>query len=167
MFEARGLQDTLTDNIYCAYNVCQICNLFFTLQMLIGLFERCMKRRGVKDSDPYDWEKIPSAGDGVPVTQPVPTALSTLARHTTTRLNTTATTVDNNQENIEPQTDNNKEAQMEARRRRIETETTAPLVTETQTNAPRAVDKNCNATAADTAPIQSMKIMRYMIKSIY
>uniref|UniRef100_A0A0K8WLC6 Tau-tubulin kinase 1 n=2 Tax=Bactrocera latifrons TaxID=174628 RepID=A0A0K8WLC6_BACLA len=26
--------------------------------MLIGLFERCMKRRGVKDSDPYDWEKI-------------------------------------------------------------------------------------------------------------
>ncbi|XP_036335115.1 tau-tubulin kinase homolog Asator-like isoform X4 [Rhagoletis pomonella] len=26
--------------------------------MLIGLFERCMKRRGVKESDPYDWEKI-------------------------------------------------------------------------------------------------------------
>lgn len=28
--------------------------------MLIGLFERCMKRRGVKDSDPYDWEKVDS-----------------------------------------------------------------------------------------------------------
>lgn len=26
--------------------------------MLIGLFERCMKRRGVKESDPYDWEKM-------------------------------------------------------------------------------------------------------------
>ena len=25
--------------------------------MLAGIFERCMKRRGVKDSDPYDWEK--------------------------------------------------------------------------------------------------------------
>lgn len=38
-------------------------------------------------------------------------------------------------------------------RRRIETENTAPLVTDTQTNAPRAtVDKNCNATAAE--PIQ-------------
>ncbi|XP_076318687.1 uncharacterized protein LOC143229790 [Tachypleus tridentatus] len=26
--------------------------------MLAGLFERCMKRRGVRDSDPFDWEKI-------------------------------------------------------------------------------------------------------------
>ncbi|KAL7726696.1 hypothetical protein ACLKA6_012773 [Drosophila palustris] len=26
--------------------------------MLIGLFERCMKRRGVKEADPYDWEKV-------------------------------------------------------------------------------------------------------------
>jgi hypothetical protein len=25
--------------------------------MLSSLFERCMKRRGVKESDPYDWEK--------------------------------------------------------------------------------------------------------------
>lgn len=25
--------------------------------MLAALFERCMKRRGVKESDPYDWEK--------------------------------------------------------------------------------------------------------------
>lgn len=30
------------------------------LQMLSGLFERCMKRRGVKESDPYDWEKTPT-----------------------------------------------------------------------------------------------------------
>jgi tau tubulin kinase len=25
--------------------------------MLFGLFERTMKRRGVRDSDPFDWEK--------------------------------------------------------------------------------------------------------------
>lgn len=29
--------------------------------MLIGLFERCMKRRGVKECDPYDWEKVDTA----------------------------------------------------------------------------------------------------------
>lgn len=70
--------------------------------MLISLFERCMKRRGVKESDPYDWEKAP-AGDNVAVTPtpqiPPPSAPSTLprlAKHVTT---------DNNQENIEP-TDN-------------------------------------------------------------
>lgn len=28
--------------------------------MLAGVFERCMKRRGVKETDPYDWEKIAS-----------------------------------------------------------------------------------------------------------
>ncbi|XP_023029488.1 tau-tubulin kinase asator isoform X3 [Leptinotarsa decemlineata] len=115
-------------------------------QMLISLFERCMKRRGVKDSDPYDWEK-PVQTDNQPVTQPVtvqqPTAPTTLPRHTKNTL-----TTDNNQENIKP-TDN-KEAQLDSRRR-IETENTAPLVTDTQTNAARAttVDKNCNATAVD------------------
>lgn len=25
--------------------------------MLISLFERCMKRRGIKENDPFDWEK--------------------------------------------------------------------------------------------------------------
>lgn len=28
--------------------------------MLSTLFERCMKRRGVKETDPYDWEKLDS-----------------------------------------------------------------------------------------------------------
>lgn len=43
-------------------------------------------------------------------------------------------------------------------RRRIEIENTAPLVTETQTNAPRpTVDKNCNATAVDQ--VQAGKII--------
>lgn len=27
-------------------------------QMLASLFERCMKRRGVRETDPYDWEKL-------------------------------------------------------------------------------------------------------------
>ncbi|KAH8252421.1 hypothetical protein KR038_010258, partial [Drosophila bunnanda] len=35
-------------------------NKYTLFQMLIGLFERCMKRRGVKESDPYDWEKVDS-----------------------------------------------------------------------------------------------------------
>lgn len=34
----------------------------YTFQMLATLFERCMKRRGVKETDPYDWEKLESAG---------------------------------------------------------------------------------------------------------
>ncbi|XP_072381782.1 tau-tubulin kinase homolog Asator isoform X2 [Diabrotica undecimpunctata] len=117
-------------------------------QMLISLFERCMKRRGVKETDPYDWEK--SQTDNQVVTQqPVTgtttqqaTAPTTVPRHTRH-----TPTTDNNQENIEP-TDN-KEAQLDARRR-IETENTAPLVTDTQINATRAtVDKNCNATAVE------------------
>lgn len=29
--------------------------------MLSTLFERCMKRRGVKETDPYDWEKLEGA----------------------------------------------------------------------------------------------------------
>lgn len=72
-------------------------------QMLISLFERCMKRRGVKESDPYDWEK-PSQTDNQQVSQTVtvqqPTAPTTLPRYTKI-----TTTTDNNQENIEP-TDN-------------------------------------------------------------
>ncbi|KAI4454971.1 casein kinase-related [Holotrichia oblita] len=118
-------------------------------QMLISLFERCLKRRGVKEIDPYDWEKAP-AGDNIATTI---TTCSTQQSHAIVQnavpKHTKQTpTTDNNQENIEP-TDN-KEAQMEARRKRIEIENTAPLVTDTQTNGPRAaVDKNCNATAFD------------------
>ncbi|XP_019772963.2 tau-tubulin kinase homolog Asator isoform X3 [Dendroctonus ponderosae] len=114
--------------------------------MLISLFERCMKRRNVKESDPFDWEK--PTGDSQPISQvsqvqPPTTTPTTLARQTTKLL----TTTENNQENIEP-TDN-KEIQIDARRR-IEAENTAPLATDTQTNAGRpGVDKNCNATAVD------------------
>ncbi|KAK9746293.1 Protein kinase domain [Popillia japonica] len=127
-------------------------------QMLISLFERCLKRRGVKEIDPYDWEKAP-AGDNIATTI---TTCSTQQSHAIVQnavpKHTKQTpTTDNNQENIEP-TDN-KEAQMEARRKRIEIENTAPLVTDTQTNGPRAaVDKNCNATAFDQ--VQSVTARR-------
>ncbi|CAH1184491.1 unnamed protein product [Phyllotreta striolata] len=116
-------------------------------QMLISLFERCMKRRGVKESDPYDWEK-PAQTDNQAASQTVSTATQpALAPTTVPRHTRHTTTTDNNQENIEP-TDN-KEAQLDARRR-IETENTAPLVTDMQINPIRAtVDKNCNATAVD------------------
>lgn len=69
--------------------------------MLIGIFERCMKRRGVKDSDPYDWEKVP-IGDNMTIT-PSPQPQQQIAPITIPRHKHTPT--DNNQENIEP-TDN-------------------------------------------------------------
>ncbi|XP_044762632.1 tau-tubulin kinase homolog Asator isoform X2 [Coccinella septempunctata] len=112
-------------------------------QMLISLFERCMKRRGVKESDPYDWERTSTAETITPTqnTQPTTTAAPTSnAKHI-------KHAVDNNQENIEP-TDN-KEAQ-DARRKRLETEGTAAIPTELQTNTARSnVDKNCNATSTE------------------
>jgi hypothetical protein len=33
--------------------------------MLLGLFERTMKRRGVRESDPFDWEKNPSTNSSI------------------------------------------------------------------------------------------------------
>lgn len=43
------------------------------------------------------------------------------------------------------------QAQFDSRRRRLETENTAPLATDTQINAIKAavVDKNCNATSVE------------------
>lgn len=95
----------------------------YYFQMLIGLFERCMKRRGVKESDPYDWEKVPSVTS---VTDnAVPPAATTspaiLTRPATGILGATRitdnlmednliTSLDNNQENIEP--DNRRELEV-------------------------------------------------------
>ncbi|CAL8111016.1 unnamed protein product [Orchesella dallaii] len=76
--------------------------------MLAGVFERCMKRRGVKETDPYDWEKIPSESSA---TSPHLTSNPPLASVTkpSGRLLTTENadenimaSLDNNQENIEP-----------------------------------------------------------------
>ena len=66
--------------------------------MLFGLFERTMKRRGVRDSDPFDWEKAATDNLG----------LSGIATPTANRDNNKVdANVDNNQENLEP--DNRKE----------------------------------------------------------
>lgn len=78
--------------------------------MLAGLFERCMKRRGVKLNDPYDWERPLIANEGLPTTRSLPTVTAPPALTTATTINQPPTTpnVDtNNQENVEP--DNRKE----------------------------------------------------------
>lgn len=77
--------------------------------MLAGLLERCMKRRGVKESDPYDWEKPATAA---PVSANLtnntasPAALA-LQPNITNATDNHTTHLDNDQENIEP--DNRKE----------------------------------------------------------
>lgn len=78
--------------------------------MLSGLFERCMKRRGVKPNDPYDWERPLIANEGLSTTRSLPTVPPVAAPLTTaTTINQPPTiNVDtNNQENVEP--DNRKE----------------------------------------------------------
>ena len=67
--------------------------------MLFGLFERTMKRRGVRDSDPFDWEKAvtDNLGMGGGVASPSANRDN----------NKVDANVDNNQENLEP--DNRKE----------------------------------------------------------
>ncbi|XP_025834848.1 tau-tubulin kinase homolog Asator isoform X3 [Agrilus planipennis] len=120
-------------------------------QMLINLFERCMKRRGVKESDPFDWEKVPPIDNSTAPITPSPhiqtaqtAILNSRHRHTVT---------DNNQENIEP-TDNKEQAQMETRRKRMDADTTAPAGTDLPAVRSTTVDKNCNATADQTITAQ-------------
>ena len=91
--------------------------------MLIGLFERCMKRRGVKELDPYDWEKVPNVtsitDNAVPPAATTSPAI--LSRPATGIVGATRitdnlmednliTSLDNNQENIEP--DNRRELEV-------------------------------------------------------
>lgn len=78
--------------------------------MLASLFERCMKRRGVKTNDPYDWEKPLISNESLPPTRSLPTDAIPPVLTTATTINQPPTTpnVDtNNQENVEP--DNRKE----------------------------------------------------------
>lgn len=79
--------------------------------MLAGLFERCMKRRGVKLNDPYDWERPSVPNEGLPTTRSLPTVTAppalTTAATTINHPPTTPNVDTNNQENVEP--DNRKE----------------------------------------------------------
>ncbi|XP_046980296.1 tau-tubulin kinase homolog Asator isoform X1 [Schistocerca americana] len=131
-------------------------------QMLIGLFERCMKRRGVKETDPYDWEKVPVPDTIPPQISNTPAIVSrpqttgqTAPRITDNMLeDNLITSLDNNQENIEPDNRRELEAQLDyegvcRRRRHLHGEQTSPLVTETNRERDKLViDKNCNATLA-------------------
>ncbi|XP_014482904.1 PREDICTED: uncharacterized protein LOC106748669 isoform X2 [Dinoponera quadriceps] len=126
--------------------------------MLAGLFERCMKRRGVKANDPYDWERPLIANEGLSTTRSLPTVAVPPALTTATTINQPSATMPNvdtnNQENVEP--DNRKEldAQLDYesiyrrnRQRPIEG-SPVPLFTAAISNHGR--DKNCNATIPTT-----------------
>lgn len=87
--------------------------------MLAGLFERCMKRRGVKPNDPYDWERPLIANESLSTTRSLPTVAVPPPLTTATTLNQPPTTnVDtNNQENVEP--DNRKELDVRNKEKNI------------------------------------------------
>jgi len=85
--------------------------------MLAGVLERCMKRRGVRDCDPYDWEKIAETPAGnitnssssaapIPANKPANRPQTSLGQQRPlTETNTVeldALAVTNNQENLEP-----------------------------------------------------------------
>ncbi|XP_008202443.1 tau-tubulin kinase homolog Asator isoform X2 [Nasonia vitripennis] len=84
--------------------------------MLAGLFERCIQRRGIQASDPYDWEKPIITNEGLPTTKSLPTVTIPPALTTATTINQPPTTpnVDtNNQENVEPDNRKELEAQLD------------------------------------------------------
>ncbi|XP_004518934.2 tau-tubulin kinase homolog Asator isoform X3 [Ceratitis capitata] len=110
--------------------------------MLIGLFERCMKRRGVKDSDPYDWEKI----DTVNTTpSQVPNTVQVTSKNECIHGNITQMTV---------APSNASGTEYIRRRNDIDT----PLMVSTEpVNVKEKVDKNCNATSPQfDGPLQNM-----------
>ncbi|XP_078050960.1 tau-tubulin kinase asator isoform X3 [Augochlora pura] len=121
-------------------------------EMLAGLFERCMKRRGVKTNDPYDWERSVIANESLPTTRSLPAVTVPPVLTTATTINQPPPTpnVDtNNQENVEP--DNRKEldAQMDYEsicRRNKQRGVEASSVPFTSANSNHGRDKNCNAT---------------------
>lgn len=67
-----------------------------------------MKRRGVRETDPYDWEKLPTAPP--PGLTSLPTATSPAVAPIITATENHTTNLDNDQENIEP--DNRKETEV-------------------------------------------------------
>ncbi|XP_011352103.1 uncharacterized protein LOC105287926 isoform X1 [Ooceraea biroi] len=123
--------------------------------MLAGLFERCMKRRGVKPNDPYDWERPLIANEGLSTTRSLPTVAVAPPLTTATTINQPPTTnVDtNNQENVEP--DNRKELDVQfdyeslyRRNRQRAIEGSPVPFAAAISNHGR--DKNCNTTMPTT-----------------
>uniref|UniRef100_T1HG67 Protein kinase domain-containing protein n=1 Tax=Rhodnius prolixus TaxID=13249 RepID=T1HG67_RHOPR len=125
--------------------------------MLCGLFERCMKRRGVKETDPYDWERpaiqpTPAGWSATSTTSPAVAApvIATAPQtdnHTTQHL-------DNDQENIEP--DNRKEIEAVGEYDGIGLKGRRAVSGSVVTNRDKhhiSIDRNCNATTpADSTP---------------
>ncbi|KAH8269799.1 hypothetical protein KR018_008129, partial [Drosophila ironensis] len=104
--------------------------------MLIGLFERCMKRRGVKESDPYDWEKVDTAAIGSAsstVLNPIAPVKNEYIHGNITQMTVAASNASGT-EYVRKRTD-------------IETaHITEPV------NLKEKVDKNCNATTSVQQP---------------
>ncbi|XP_071450606.1 tau-tubulin kinase homolog Asator isoform X2 [Hetaerina americana] len=140
--------------------------------MLTGLFERCMKRRGVKESDPYDWERTPAIDNSIAPSPPAAPTMATSPAIVVGGKTTTAappppptsrritdnmvedevpavTSLDNNQENIEPDNRRELEARLEYevcgarnnRHRRVDG-VVPPDAGDTER---LVVDRNCNA----------------------
>ncbi|XP_053967775.1 tau-tubulin kinase homolog Asator-like [Anastrepha ludens] len=99
--------------------------------MLIGLFERCMKRRGVKESDPYDWEKI----DAVNAT--------TSQNTNTVQMQVKNEFIHGNITQMTIAASNASGTEYIRRRNDIDT---ALMVSTEPVNIKEKVDKNCNAT---------------------
>ncbi|KAL0281246.1 UNVERIFIED_CONTAM: hypothetical protein PYX00_002293 [Menopon gallinae] len=128
--------------------------------MLAGLFERCMKRRGVKESDPYDWEKLSSIEINATNTQVTntPAIITRPATRITDNMldDNLICTFDNNQENIEPDNRRELEAQIDyesgGRHRRSHAHQQNVLTGESNAPTPDqhpqklVIDRNCNAT---------------------
>ena len=64
--------------------------------MLAGVLERCMKRRGVRDCDPYDWEKLAEAPQSLTTSSSSTAVPSKPAQRMVTNPGTANATTDNN-----------------------------------------------------------------------
>ncbi|KAH8315883.1 hypothetical protein KR074_003053, partial [Drosophila pseudoananassae] len=106
--------------------------------MLIGLFERCMKRRGVKESDPYDWEKL----DPTAIGNISSTAVNTLAAVKTDYIHGNLTQMTVAASNA---------SGTEYVRKRTDIETAHITATE-PVQIKEKVDRNCNASASIPHP---------------
>ncbi|XP_076164086.1 tau-tubulin kinase asator isoform X1 [Ptiloglossa arizonensis] len=106
--------------------------------MLTGLFDRCIKRRGLRMTDPYDWEKPLLLNDSLLSTKSLPTIPVPVMLAKAAVLNQQPTTLNvdtNNQENVEP--DNRKE---------LDAQMCRSAVPFTSAISNHGRDKNCNAT---------------------
>ncbi|XP_018896748.2 tau-tubulin kinase homolog Asator isoform X2 [Bemisia tabaci] len=135
--------------------------------MLAGLFERCMKRRGVKESDQYDWERtMPITVHNLDETQnPTAQVINNTSPAIITRPLTTSvgpgqnnqlitTTLDNDQENIEPDNKKELEAQLDLEnKRKYKQMHRNPIDLQSEEGYKQIMDRLWPAEQQDGAPI--------------